>query len=208
MSTNREREEVKSVLEEAARVQADLTQMTEELLEAGEKIGERIGAGGRLLIFGNGGSAAQAQHLAAEMVGRFEAERAPIPALELTTDSSILTAVGNDYGFEEIFARQVRGLGRAGDIVLAISTSGDSPNVLRALDVAREMSLPTIALTGRTGGKLRERVDLCLAVPSDSTPRIQEAHLVLGHILCRLIESAVGEARKVKKAKFAREPNP
>jgi D-sedoheptulose 7-phosphate isomerase len=188
MSKQPLREEAGKTLAEAAGVSAALEQILPDLARAAETIGESLQAGGRLILFGNGGSAAQAQHLAAELVGRFHADRRPISALALTTDTSALTAIGNDYGFEEIFSRQLGALARSGDVVLAISTSGDSPNVLRALGQAREMGLKTIGLTGRTGGEMRERVDLCLCVPSDSTPRIQEAHLVVSHVLCHLVE--------------------
>ncbi|MDE3137231.1 MAG: D-sedoheptulose 7-phosphate isomerase [Acidobacteriota bacterium] len=179
------------VLAESAGTVSSLDGILPELGEAIELVSERLRAGGCLIVFGNGGSAAQAQHLAAELVGRFEQERRSIPALALTTDPSIVTAVGNDYGFEEIFARQVRALARAGDVALAISTSGNSPNVLRALDAAREKNLSAIGLTGRNGGRMRDKVDICLCVPSDSTPRIQEAHLVISHILCSRIETSV-----------------
>jgi D-sedoheptulose 7-phosphate isomerase len=191
MTTNRRHEEMEKILAESAGVVSSLGGILPELGEAAELVSERLLSGGCLITFGNGGSAAQAQHLAAELVGRFEQERRSIPALALTTDPSILTAVGNDYGFEEVFARQIRALTRPGDVALAISTSGESPNVLRALDAAREKNLRTIGLTGRTGGKMRDKVDLCLCVPSDSTPRVQEAHLVIAHILCRLVETSV-----------------
>jgi D-sedoheptulose 7-phosphate isomerase len=191
MNTSSLHEEIETILAESARVIASIAGMRHELNQASELVSERIRAGNCLLAFGNGGSAAQAQHLTAELVGRFEEERRPIPALALTTDPSILTAVGNDYGFEEVFARQIHALARPGDVALAISTSGNSPNVLRALDAAREKNLRTIGLTGRKGGKMRERVDLCLCVPSDSTPRIQEAHLVISHILCHMVETSL-----------------
>ncbi len=168
---------------------AALADLVDPLLDAAGRIGERMSAGGKLLIFGNGGSAAQAQHIAAEFVGRFETDRAPLPAIALTTDTSALSAIGNDYGFDEVFARQLRALAMPNDAALAISTSGNSPNVLRAIDAARELNLVTIGLTGRHGGKMRERVDLCLCAPSDSTPRIQEAHLVMAHMICQMVEN-------------------
>jgi D-sedoheptulose 7-phosphate isomerase len=188
MSAPSSPEAIAKSLAEAAQVVAALQPILPELSRAAQLIGESLAAGGRLLLFGNGGSAAQAQHLAAELLGRFGDDRAPLAAFALSTDTSALTAIGNDYGFESIFARQLRGLGRAGDVALAISTSGGSPNVLRGLEQARELGMKTIGLAGRTGGKLRERVDLCLCVPSDSTPRIQEAHLVISHLLCQLVE--------------------
>lgn len=191
MNTNLRHEEIERILAESSEATAALGGMLHELGRACELVAERIRSGGCLLAFGNGGSAAQAQHVASELVGRFQHDRRPLAAIALTTDTSALTSIGNDYGFEEIFSRQIRALARPGDVALAISTSGDSPNVLRALDAAREKNVCTIGLTGRKGGKMRERVDLCLCVPSDSTPRIQEAHLVISHILCHLVETSV-----------------
>lgn len=150
-----------------------------------------IQAGGKVLIFGNGGSAADAQHIAAELVNRLNHDRPPIAAIALTTDSSILTSVGNDSTFDELFERQLRALGRAGDVALAISTSGNSPNVLRAVEAARELGIKTIGLAGRNGGKLAGAVDLALVVATQSTQRIQETHITIGHILCELIEEAL-----------------
>jgi D-sedoheptulose 7-phosphate isomerase len=143
------------------------------------------------LIFGNGGSAADAQHIAAELVNRLNHDRPPIAAIALTTDSSILTSVGNDSTFDELFERQLRALGRAGDVALAISTSGNSPNVLRAVEAARELRIKTIGLAGRNGGRLAGAVDLALVVATESTQRIQETHITIGHILCELIEEAL-----------------
>lgn len=134
------------------------------------------------------GSAADAQHLAAEFVGRYRSDREPLPAIALTTDTSVLTAVGNDYGFAEVFARQISALGEAGDVALAMSTRGDSPNVLRGLQVARERGLLTVGLTGGTGGKMKALVDICLCVPSDVTPRIQESHALVAHIVSCVVE--------------------
>jgi D-sedoheptulose 7-phosphate isomerase len=146
--------------------------------------------GGRKLLFaGNGGSAADAQHWAGELVSRFYYDRPGLPAIALTTDSSILTAVGNDYGYEHTFSRQVQALGQAGDLFVALSTSGNSPNILRAVDAAREAGVKVIGFTGRKGGALADRCDLCFRVPADLTPRIQEGHEFLGHLLCSLIES-------------------
>ncbi|MEN6414731.1 MAG: D-sedoheptulose 7-phosphate isomerase [Veillonellales bacterium] len=144
---------------------------------------------GRTIYFcGNGGSAADCQHLAAEFVGRFVKERHGLPAVALTTDTSILTAVGNDYGFDQVFARQVDALVRQGDVVVGISTSGNSANVVRAMDKARLQGAKTIGLTGQQGGKLAKCCDLCLQVPSQVTARIQEAHILIGHIVCELID--------------------
>lgn len=151
-------------------------------------VSESLQRGGKLLLCGNGGSAADAQHLATECMVRLQAERRPIPALALTTDTSLLTAAGNDWGFETIFARQVEGLGQAGDVLLALSTSGNSRNVLRAVEVARCRNIRTIGLLGHDGGALRERVDLAVVVPSSNTQRIQEVHITIGHILCETLE--------------------
>jgi D-sedoheptulose 7-phosphate isomerase len=154
---------------------------------------DAIRAGGKLLVCGNGGSAADSQHIAAELGVRYLRDRKPIPAIALTVDTSVLTAAANDVGFEQVFARQVEALGRAGDVLLAISTSGLSPNVLRAVEKARELGLVTVGLTGDAGGELAGLVDHCIAVPSRRTPRIQEAHLVIEHLLCEALEEACGE---------------
>ena len=152
-------------------------------------------AGGKVLFCGNGGSAADAQHLAAEYVVRFARERRPLPALALTTDTSVLTAAANDYGFASAFARQVRALGAPGDLLVLHSTSGESENLLQAAAAAREGGLVTVALLARGGGRLRERVDRALVVPTDVTARAQEMHLAIGHVVCDLVDRAVaGEA--------------
>jgi D-sedoheptulose 7-phosphate isomerase len=147
-----------------------------------------IGNGCKLLLAGNGGSAADAQHLAGEMLSRLNYDRAPAAALALTTDTSVLTAIGNDYGYDRLFERQILGLGRPGDVFMAISTSGRSPNILRAIDAAREKRIVTVGLTGRAGGEMPLRCDLCLRAPSDSTPLIQQIHITAGHIICGLVE--------------------
>jgi D-sedoheptulose 7-phosphate isomerase len=151
----------------------------------------RAGAG--VLIFGNGGSAADAQHFAGELVGRFLRERRPLRAQALGTDASIATAVSNDYGFEQVFARQVRAMGSHGDVAIALSTSGNSANVIEALKAAREIGMTTIALTGRGGGKCAALADVLLAVPASHTPRIQEAHCVIYHVLCEIVENALAQ---------------
>lgn len=150
--------------------------------------------GNKVLLMGNGGSAADAQHIAAELVGRFRIRRKALAAIALTTDSSVLTAVSNDFGFEESFARQVEALGRAGDIVIAISTSGRSPNIVRAVGSARAIGCYTAAFTGRTGGDLAGKIDSLLAVPSEETQRVQEAHNLIGHMYCDLVERDLFEA--------------
>jgi D-sedoheptulose 7-phosphate isomerase len=150
-----------------------------------------LSGGGKLIVFGNGGSAADAQHLAAELVGRYRQDRKGIAAIALTTDSSAITSISNDYGFDTVFSRQLEAIGKSGDVVLAISTSGDSPNVIRAVALAKKLGIPSIGLTGRTGGKLRASVDVCLSVPSDSTPRVQEAHSLIIHIISGIVENAM-----------------
>ncbi len=150
--------------------------------------------GRKILLAGNGGSAADAQHIAGEFVSRFAFDRPGLPAIALTTDTSILTAIGNDYGYENLFARQVQALGNAGDVFIAYSTSGKSPNIMRALEEARKKALVCIGLTGNRGGPMLDLCDYLLAVPSSDTPKIQEGHLILGHILCGLVERALFKA--------------
>ena len=153
-----------------------------------DRVAAALAAGNKLLLAGNGGSAADAQHLAGEMLSRLNYDRAPGAAIALTTDSSVLTAIGNDYGYEQLFERQVRGLGRKGDVLIAISTSGRSPNILRAITAARELGVVTIGLTGMSGGEMPAICDLCLRAPSDSTPLIQQIHITAGHVICGLVE--------------------
>jgi D-sedoheptulose 7-phosphate isomerase len=153
-----------------------------------EAIVNALGNGRKLLLAGNGGSAADAQHLAGEIVSRMNYDRAPAAALALTTDSSVITAIGNDYGYDRLFERQILGLGCPGDIFIAISTSGRSPNILRAIDAARQKRIVTVGFTGRKGGEMTLRCDLCLHAPSDSTPLIQQIHITAGHIICGLVE--------------------
>jgi D-sedoheptulose 7-phosphate isomerase len=154
-------------------------------------------AGGKILLCGNGGSASDSQHIAAELVGRFVADRTPLPAIALSTDTSALTAIANDYGYREVFARQVQALGRAGDCLIGISTSGNSDNVLAAVRTAKALGIRTIGLTGRGGGALAQECEIALVVPSDVTARIQEAHIFIGHILCEQIETDLGLATHV-----------
>src|ERR1043165_4680436 len=163
----------------------------EAVARAAELIIASVRAGGKVLIFGNGGSAADAQHIAAELVNRRNYDRPPIAAIALTTDTSILTSVANDASFAELFERQVRALGRKGDAVIAISTSGNSPNVLKAVAAARDLGLKVVALAGRNGGSLAPLADVALVVESDSTQRVQETHITIAHILCELIEEAL-----------------
>jgi D-sedoheptulose 7-phosphate isomerase len=147
--------------------------------------------GKKLLFMGNGGSAADAQHLAGEMVSRFAFDRPGLPAFALTTDSSVLTAIGNDYGYVHLFARQVQAVGQAGDVLIGISTSGKSPNIIAALEVGRQQGLVTVGMAGNQRARISEVVDHCLEMPSANTPKIQEGHIICGHILCGLIESAM-----------------
>lgn len=142
----------------------------------------------KIILCGNGGSAADAQHWAGELVSRFAYDRPGLAAIALTTDTSILTAVGNDYGYEQVFSRQLESIGLAGDVLLAISTSGNSPNIIKALESARAMGISTIGFTGKSGGRMSKLCDMCVYIPHSSTPRIQEGHEVLGHIICCLIE--------------------
>ncbi len=160
----------------------------EAVVTVARRLAEVLRSGGKLLLFGNGGSAADAQHLAAEFVNRFLVERPPHAALALTTDTSILTAVANDYDFLQVFARQVQALGRPGDLAWGLSTSGDSPNVVAGLKKARELGLSTLALSGRSGGPVAQAAELALIVPSRDTPRIQEVHITIGHALCDLVD--------------------
>ncbi len=160
----------------------------EAVVAAARMLAEALKAGGKVLLFGNGGSAADAQHLAAEFVNRFQVERPPLAALALTTDTSVLTSIANDYDFAELFAKQVRALGRPGDVAVGISTSGGSENVVRGLKEARNLGLRTLALSGRDGGPVAAAAEMALVVPSRNTPRIQEVHITLGHVLCDLVD--------------------
>jgi D-sedoheptulose 7-phosphate isomerase len=156
-----------------------------------EKLIAALKKGNKPILFGNGGSAADAQHIAAEFVGRFAFDRPALPALALSVNTSCVTAIGNDYGFETVFARQIEALGRPGDVAIGISTSGNSSNVLRGLAVAKQMGMCTVALTGAGGGKLKDAADHCLCVPSKETPRIQECHILIGHAISELVEQAI-----------------
>jgi len=166
---------------------SQITRVTEVLAAA-------LHAGRKILLFGNGGSAADAQHIAAELVGRFAKQRRGYPALSLAVDPSAVTAIGNDFGYEEIFARQVEALGQAGDVAVGISTSGNSPNVLSGIRQAKRQGLRTVALTGSGGGALAGEAELAVVVPSSSTPRIQEAHITIGHAVCTLVEDRLTTA--------------
>lgn len=177
-----------SNLAEHQRVFERLAALDADVARAGTLIAARLAAGSKLLVCGNGGSAADAQHLASEMTGRFIKERRPLAAISLTTDSSALTCIGNDYSFDEVFARPLRGLGRQGDVLVAISTSGNSANVRRAAEDARAMGMQVVGLLGRDGGVIKDLSDVAIVVPHDVTARIQEAHILVIHTLCGLIE--------------------
>jgi D-sedoheptulose 7-phosphate isomerase len=191
-------------IQESIAVKAELSrEAAAQIAEAAAILVTRLQAGGKLIAFGNGGSAADAQHIAAELVGRYRAERKALAAMALTTDSSALTAIGNDYGFEEIFSRQMEAIGKPGDVALAISTSGNSPNVLRGVEVAKKLAMATIGLSGKTGGKMRSLVDICLCAPTESTPRIQEVHTLIIHILSGIVEKAFVAAESTEKMNVA-----
>lgn len=170
---------------------AESLQLREQIVEAVGICVDALRQGRKLLFAGNGGSAADAQHWAGELVSRFYYDRPGLPAIALTTDTSILTAIGNDYGYDYTFARQIEALGQNGDVFVAISTSGNSANIVRAVEAARERGLKVIGFTGNGGGKLAPLADLCFRIPSDETPRIQEGHEFVGHLLCALIESEI-----------------
>jgi len=178
----------KAVAESISLKQQFAAAQGDAVVAAAQTLAEVLQNGGKILLFGNGGSAADAQHLAAEFVNRFQVERPPLAALALTTDTSILTAVANDYDFVQVFAKQVRALGRPGDLALGLSTSGNSPNVVEGLQAARELGLKTLALSAQEGGPVSAAAELALIVPSWDTPRIQEVHITIGHVLCDLVD--------------------
>jgi D-sedoheptulose 7-phosphate isomerase len=175
---------VKRLLLNSSEVVSGMARVTDILIEAFKN-------GNKPLLFGNGGSAADAQHIAAEFVGRFAFNRPALPALALTVNTSAVTAIGNDYGFDLVFGRQIEALGRRGDVAIGISTSGNSANVIEAVTVAKKLGLYTVALTGASGGKLKTTADHCLCAPSNETPRIQECHILIGHIIAELVEQTI-----------------
>lgn len=185
---------VTATLEDSIAVKKKLLQEHEYLSQvtsAGRAMARALAAGRKAIFFGNGGSAADAQHLAAELAGRYLIERPGLAGLSLTTNTSTLTAIANDYSFDRVFSRQLEGLGQAGDVAVGISTSGNSANVRCAFDLAHSKKMVTVALTGATGGLLTSFVDYCIRIPSSCTPRIQEAHILTGHILCEIIEHEI-----------------
>jgi D-sedoheptulose 7-phosphate isomerase len=190
-------EYIRAQFNEARRVMSDMlndNNLRDNLASAAQVCITCLQNGGKIMLAGNGGSAADAQHIAGELVSRFMFDRPGLPAIALTTDTSILTAIGNDYGFETLFARQVQAQGNEGDVFIGYSTSGRSPNILLALKEARKRGLVCIGLTGNKGGAIRDLCDHLLEIPSDDTPKIQEGHLVLGHILCGLVENTLFKA--------------
>lgn len=185
-------ERIQAIAEECIEVKRTFfSTHAEAVARAADLLIDCIRKGGKILVFGNGGSAADAQHIAAELVNRLNYDRPPIAAIALTTDSSILTSIANDATFDDLFERQLRALGRAGDAVIAISTSGNSPNVLKAVEAAHQLDIKTVALTGRDGGRLAPLADVALIVETRSTQRIQETHIAVAHILCELIEETI-----------------
>lgn len=180
---------IEKIFQESIAVkQAALKDNVEAMIAAVDAITHAFKNGGKVILFGNGGSAADSQHIAAEFIGRFQKERRSLPAIALTTDTSALTALGNDYGFDVVFARQLEGLGRKGDVAVGISTSGNSPNVVEAFKKAADMGITRIAMTGEGGGKLAALADIKICVPSKVTARIQESHICIAHCICELVE--------------------
>ncbi len=192
-SSNEQAKRIVAIWNEHLKVAQALQTLSSSVSDAIDMIYSSLAAGGQLLIAGNGGSAADAQHIAAELTGRFMLERQPFRALALHVNTSSLTAIGNDYGYEYVFARELSAHARPGDVLLAISTSGNSANILRAIDAARQRNVTVIGLTGESGGQMRTMCDLCLCVPSGSTPRIQEMHITIGHTICELLEGRLAE---------------
>lgn len=187
-------ERIRELARESVRVKERFfEERAEDVARAAELMIAALRSGRKILLFGNGGSAADAQHLAAELVNRYRRSRPALAAVALTTDASVLTSIANDVAFEEVFSRQIEALGEPGDVAIAISTSGRSPNVVRAVETARRLGVRTIGLLGRDGGLVAPLVDVPLIVPIEETPRIQEVHITLGHILCELIEDAFSE---------------
>ena len=181
---------IKNQINESIKLKEYLTTQVEILMSIADELVRGFRSGNKVLLFGNGGSAADAQHIAGELAGKFYRDREALPAITLTTNTSSLTAIANDYGYETVFVRQLQGLVKKGDVVIGISTSGNSPNVLLAIEEAKRCGAVTIAFTGK-GGKLKELVDYALSIPSEDTPRIQEAHITAGHIICYLVEEAI-----------------
>lgn len=193
-STAQQLEKINSIWNEHLEIAKVLPGLSLLVSEAIETISKSLAAGGQLLIAGNGGSAADAQHIAAELTGRFLLERQPFRALALHVNTSSLTAIGNDYGYEHVFARELTAHARPGDVLMAISTSGNSRNILHAIEAARKINVGVIGMTGGSGGQMQKACDLCLCVPSKSTARIQEMHITIGHAICEILEERLAKA--------------
>lgn len=188
-------------LEDSAKIKTMMAKTLSVIIaEAAQIILDAYKAGGKVFLIGNGGSAADAQHIAAELAGRFKLERTGLPAIALTTNTSILTALANDYGYDRVFSHQLEALANDKDVLIAITTSGTSPNILKAVEMAHSKGVTVIGLTGAKGGKLKDSADLTIMVPSDDTPRIQEAHITIGHIICHLVEKGLfGESSGISR---------
>ena len=187
---------ISSWIQESIRVKEECLKSQTGIMEkAARLIIGSLRKGGKLILFGNGGSAADAQHIAAELVGRFRRERAPLPAIALSTNTSSLTSISNDYGYEMVFKRQIEALGKPGDVAVGISTSGNAESVIEAIIAAREHGIETIGLTGKDGGKLANLTDAAIIVPSNETAHIQEAHIMIGHLICELVEEALANEK-------------
>lgn len=184
-------EDILQAFEASERNFRKLQELTPQIVDACELTTARVKAGGKVIFCGNGGSAADAQHLAAELMGRFMIDRAPLAAMALNVNTSTITAIGNDYSYEEIFERQLRGIGKEGDVLIGLSTSGNSRNVICAIEAARQIGIASIGLTGEGGGAMSNLCDICIRVPSSSTPRIQEMHIAVGHSICEWVEAAL-----------------
>lgn len=191
------REKILRAFKESMSVkQKFLDENVEAIIEVSKVLAETFSNGGKLLLFGNGGSACDASHIAAEFVNRFKKERPAFPALALNTDTAVLTSIANDYDYADVFERQVKAFGQEGDVVIAISTSGSSPNVVKAVETAKRKKIRTIAFTGEKGDRLAAKSDYVFAVPSGNTPRIQETHITLAHVLCQMVEEILFEAHR------------
>jgi len=193
------RDQAVKIFKESCRVkEAFINDNLGKLIDVIEVLTTALKAGNKIMLFGNGGSAADAQHIAAEFVNRFIIERPPLPAIALTTDTSVITSIGNDYDFSEIFAKQIRAFGQQGDVAWGISTSGNSPNVQKGIETAKKMGLITLAFTGKDGGAIAKMVDLSLNVASNSTARIQETHITAGHVICELVDIKLFQRPDIK----------
>ncbi|MBI5050469.1 MAG: D-sedoheptulose 7-phosphate isomerase [Nitrospirae bacterium] len=193
------KEKILALFEESISVKGQfIKENLDTVVEVAKILADTFDKGNKLILFGNGGSATDASHIAGEFVNRLKRERPGLPAIALNTDMAVLTAIANDYDFSEVFARQVKALAQEGDAVIAISTSGSSPNVLKALDVAKKKKLKTIAFTGAKGDKFASKADYAFVVPSPSTPRVQEVHITIGHVLCQMVEEILFESHRKK----------